>query len=123
VLIAGGLGFIGSNLARRLVQEGALVSLIDCMQPEYGGNHFNVADIRDNVNVQVTDLRESAIVRKLIRQQDLLFNLAGQTSHLDSMRDPQTDLEMNCRAQLSLLEASSRPKIITSSMTAPTTCM
>jgi len=104
VLIAGGLGFIGSNLARQLVQEGARVTLIDCLRPEYGGNHFNIADIRDQTAVHVADLRETEAMRELVRKQDFLFNLAGQTSHLDSMRDPQTDLEMNCRAQLSLLE-------------------
>jgi UDP-glucose 4-epimerase len=104
VLVAGGLGFVGSNLAHRLVAEGAIVSLIDCLQSEYGGNHFNIFDIRDEVAVHVVDLREAATIRFLVRDQDVLFNLAGQTSHLDSMRDPQTDLEMNCRAQLSLLE-------------------
>lgn len=105
MLVAGGLGFIGSNLAIRLVQKGAIVSLVDCLWPEYGGNHFNIINIREKVSVHVTDLRETATMCTLVRHQDVLFNLAGQTSHLDSMRDPQTDLEMNCRAQLSLLEA------------------
>jgi nucleoside-diphosphate-sugar epimerase len=81
------------------------VTLIDCLRPEYGGNHFNIADICDLVTVCVADLRETEAMRELVRDQDILFNLAGQTSHLDSMRDPETDLEMNCRAQLSLLEA------------------
>jgi UDP-glucose 4-epimerase len=105
VLIAGGLGFIGSNLAHRLVRAGAIVSLIDCLRPEYGGNHFNIAEVRNEVSVHLVDLRETSTVCSLVRHQDILFNLAGQTSHLDSMRDPQADLEMNCRAQLSLLEA------------------
>jgi UDP-glucose 4-epimerase len=105
VLIAGGLGFIGSNLAHRLVRAGAAVSLVDCLRPEYGGNHFNIVEIRNDVSVHLLDLRDTAAVRSLVRDQDVLFNLAGQTSHLDSMRDPETDLEMNCRAQLSLLEA------------------
>jgi len=105
VLVAGGLGFIGSNLAHRLVREGAIVSLIDCLQPEYGGNHFNIADIGDKIAVHIADLRDAATMRSLVCDQDVLFNLAGQTSHLDSMRDPQTDLEMNCRAQLCLLDA------------------
>jgi UDP-glucose 4-epimerase len=105
VLIAGGLGFIGSNLAHQLVEAGAVVSLIDCLRPEYGGNEFNIEGIRDGVMVKVADLREFGTVAELVRAQDFLFNLAGQTSHLDSMRDPWTDMEMNCRAQLSLLEA------------------
>src|SRR6266480_517990 len=105
VLIAGGLGFIGSNLAHQLIEAGAVVSLIDCLRPEYGGNEFNIEGIRDGVMVKVADLRESETVAELVRAQDFLFNLAGQTSHLDSMRDPWTDMEMNCRAQLSLLEA------------------
>jgi UDP-glucose 4-epimerase len=104
VLIAGGFGFIGSNLAHRLVRGGAIVTLVDSLRPEYGGNHFNVADIRGELSIHIIDLRDTTTVRPLLRDQDVLFNLAGQTSHLDSMRDPQTDLEMNCRAQLSLLE-------------------
>ncbi len=104
-LIAGGLGFIGSNLARHLVETGAQVTLVDCLRPEYGGNHFNVADLRERLAIHVLDLRETPALRKLVRGQDYVFNLAGQTSHLDSMRDPESDLEMNCRAQLSLLEA------------------
>jgi UDP-glucose 4-epimerase len=105
VLIAGGLGFIGSNLAHQLIEAGAVVSLIDCLRPEYGGNEFNIEGIRDRVMVKVADLREFGTVAELVRAQDFLFNLAGQTSHLDSMRDPWTDMEMNFRAQLSLLEA------------------
>jgi UDP-glucose 4-epimerase len=104
VLIAGGLGFIGSNLAHRLVHHGAIVTLVDSLQPEYGGNRFNIAPICKDVSVHVIDLRETAALRPLVNEQEVLFNLAGQTSHLDSMHDPQTDLEMNCRAHLSLLE-------------------
>ena len=105
VLIAGGLGFIGSNLAQNLVKKGAQVTLVDCLQPEYGGNEFNIASVRGQVVVHLADLRDREIVNDVVREQDFLFNLAGQTAHLDSMRKPQTDLEMNCRAQLSLLEA------------------
>lgn len=104
-LIAGGLGFIGSNLARHLVAAGAQVTLVDCLRPEFGGNEFNVADLRDQLRIHLLDLRETNPLREIVRAQDYVFNLAGQTSHLDSMRDPEGDLEMNCRAQLSLLEA------------------
>lgn len=105
VLITGGLGFIGSTLAHRLVGLGAEVLLVDSLVPEYGGNLFNIADIRDQVQVNISDVRDEHSMRYLVQGQDYLFNLAGQTSHMDSMTDPYTDLEINCRAQLSILEA------------------
>ena len=105
VLITGGLGFIGSNLARRLVGLGAQVTLVDSLIPEYGGNPRNIADIRDRVAVNLSDVRDSHGFRAIVRGQDVLFNLAGQTSHQDSMTDPFTDLDINCTAQLSILEA------------------
>ncbi|MCQ8117283.1 NAD-dependent epimerase/dehydratase family protein [Methylomonas rosea] len=105
VLITGGLGFIGSNLARTLVGFGAQVTLVDSLIPQYGGNPFNIADIRNQVSVNVCDVRDSFALAYLLQDQDYLFNLAGQTSHLDSMVDPQTDLEINAAAQLSILEA------------------
>jgi UDP-glucose 4-epimerase len=104
VLITGGLGFIGSNLARRLVEEGADVLLVDSLVPEYGGNLFNIAGIEDRVRVNISDVRDEHSMRYLVQGCDLLFNLAGQTSHLDSMQDPNTDLEINVRSQLSILE-------------------
>jgi UDP-glucose 4-epimerase len=104
VLITGGLGFIGSNLARRLVDVGANVTLVDSLIPEYGGNRANIAGIEDRVTVNVSDVRDPHSLPSLIRGQDLVFNLAGQTSHVDSLHDPYTDLEINCRAQLSILE-------------------
>ncbi|MCW3062146.1 MAG: NAD-dependent epimerase/dehydratase [Capsulimonas sp.] len=104
-LITGGLGFIGANLAARLVDLGANVLLVDSLIPEYGGNLFNVEPIRDKVQVNISDVRDEHSMRSLIQGQDYLFNLAGQTSHMDSMQDPQTDMEINCRAQLSILEA------------------
>lgn len=113
VLITGGMGFIGSNLARELVRRGASVTVVDSLVPEYGGNLFNVADIERNIQVNISDVRDEHSFRHLIQGQDFLFNLAGQTSHLDSMENPYTDLEINCRAQLSILEVCRRyqPKI------------
>jgi len=108
VLITGGLGFIGSNLARRLVDLGARVTLVDSLIPEYGGNLFNIAGLEDQVQVNISDVRDQHSMRYLVQGQDYLFNLAGQTSHMDSMEDPGTDLEINCRAQLSILEACRR---------------
>lgn len=105
VLITGGLGFIGSNLAHRLVSLNAKVLLVDSLVPDYGGNPFNVQDIRDAVTINVADIRDQHAMRYLVQGQDVIFNLAGQISHIDSMRDPYTDLEINCRSQLSLLEA------------------
>ena len=104
-LITGGLGFIGSNLARRLVEEGARVTLVDSLIPEYGGNLFNIHGLEERVRVNVSDVRDRWSLESLMKNQDLLFNLAGQTSHLDSMHNPFHDLEINCRAQLSILEA------------------
>jgi nucleoside-diphosphate-sugar epimerase len=103
-LITGGVGFIGSNLARRLLSLGAKVTLVDSLIPEYGGNLQNIADIRDRVRLNISDVRDRHSFRQLIVGQDVLFNLAGQTSHQDSMTDPFTDLDINCRSQLSMLE-------------------
>ncbi|HVS50766.1 MAG TPA: NAD-dependent epimerase/dehydratase family protein [Opitutaceae bacterium] len=108
VLVTGGLGFIGSNLARRLVALGARVTIVDCLAPEYGGNRRNLAGIAGRVRVHIADVRDWPKLPKLVRGQDFLFNLAGQTSHMDSMADPHTDLDINCRAQLAILEACRR---------------
>jgi UDP-glucose 4-epimerase len=105
VLITGGLGFIGSNLARRLVNADATVTLCDSLIPTYGGNAHNVHDFRDRVAVNICDVRDRFAIEYLLQGQDYLFNLAGQTSHLDSMTDPRTDLDINATAQLSILEA------------------
>jgi UDP-glucose 4-epimerase len=105
ILITGGLGFIGSALARRLVGLNANVTLVDSLIPQYGGNLFNIHDVKDRVSVNITDVRDPHAMAHLIQGQDYLFNLAGQTSHLDSMTDPQTDLDINASAQLSILEA------------------
>ena len=105
VLITGGLGFIGSNLARRLVDLGAQVTLVDSLIPDYGGNRFNLAGYEARLRVNLADVRDPYSMRALVQGQDLLFNLAGQVSHIDSMNDPFADLEINARAQLSILEA------------------
>ena len=104
-LVTGGMGFIGSNLSRELVRRGDSVTIVDSLIPEYGGNEFNVRDIVDHVAISNADVRDTAALLPLLEDKDVLFNLAGQTSHLDSMSDPETDLEINCKAQLSLLQA------------------
>jgi UDP-glucose 4-epimerase len=105
VLVTGGLGFIGSHLARRLVNAGATVTLVDSLIPQYGGNLFNIQDIRERLTINISDVRDPHAMAYLVKGQDFLFNLAGQTSHMDSMQDPQTDLDINAAAQLSILEA------------------
>jgi len=105
VMITGGLGFIGSNLAHRLVQLGADVLLVDSLIPDYGGNLFNISGIESQVRVNVADVRQASTMNYLVRDREVIFNLAGQVSHIDSMRDPHTDLDINCRSQLTLLEA------------------
>ena len=105
ILVTGGLGFVGSNLAHRLVSMGAKVVLVDSLIPEYGGNLYNIRGIEEQIQVNISDVRDEHSMRYLVRDKDYLFNLAGQTSHMDSMQDPYTDLEINCQAQLSILEA------------------
>jgi UDP-glucose 4-epimerase len=108
IIITGGLGFNGSNLAIRLVALGAQVTLVDSLIPEYGGNLWNIAPVQDRVQVNISDVRDEHSMKYLVQGQDYLFNLAGQTSHLDSMRNPCPDLEINARAQLFILEACRR---------------
>lgn len=105
VLITGGVGFIGSNLALALVERGAAVTLLDSMLPAYGANLFNIDEIRDRVTLNFGDVRDKSSLDYVVRDQNVIFSLAGQVSHLRSMTDPETDLEINCRSQLSLLEA------------------
>ena len=105
VMITGGVGFIGSNLARQLVDLGAEILLVDSLIPDYGGNLYNIQDIASRLRLNVADVRMQTTMEALVRNQDVIFNLAGQVSHIDSMKDPYTDLEINCRAQLSILEA------------------
>jgi UDP-glucose 4-epimerase len=104
VLVTGGLGFIGSNLVRALADLGARVTAVDSLLPDYGGNLFNLAGYEDKVRVNVADVRGHAM-EFLVQGQEVLFNLAGQVSHIDSMTDPFTDLEINCKSQLWILEA------------------
>jgi UDP-glucose 4-epimerase len=108
VLVTGGAGFIGSNLARQLVELGAEVLIVDSMIPEYGGNSFNLDGVEDRLRVNYADVRNENVMDLLVRDREIIFNLAGQVSHIDSMRDPYTDLDINCRAQLSMLEACRR---------------
>src|ERR1044071_3836873 len=106
-LVTGGMGFIGSNLAMRLLELGANVLVVDSLIPETGGNTFNLESVQDHprLSVRTVDVRDVLAMQRLVRGQSVIFHLAGQVSHIDSMHDPFTDLEINCRSQLALLEA------------------
>jgi UDP-glucose 4-epimerase len=108
VMVTGGLGFIGSNLARRLVELGADILLVDSLIDDYGGNLFNIAGIESKVRVNIADIRQGTTMNYLVRDREVIFNLAGQVSHIDSMLDPYNDLEINCKSQLTVLEACRR---------------
>jgi nucleoside-diphosphate-sugar epimerase len=108
VLVTGGIGFIGSNLAIRLVERGADVLLVDSMLPAYGADLHNIEPVRDRVRVNFSDVRDPHSMGYLVQDEDLIFSLAGQVSHIESMQDPMTDLEINCKSQLSLLECCRR---------------
>jgi len=108
VLVTGGLGFIGSNLARRLVEDGAEVLVVDAMLPNFGGNMANLDGFQDRLKIRIANLSEADVIASLVDGCDVIFNLAGHVSHIDSMTDPVTDLEANVRAQILLLEACRR---------------
>lgn len=105
VLITGGLGFIGSNLAIRLVRLGAIVEIYDALIPNMGGNMFNIEPIKKQARLTLGDLRDEEKIAKAVKTKDYIFNLAGTLSHIDSMENPFLDLDINCRSQLQLLEA------------------
>ena len=105
ILIIGGLGFIGSNLAIRLVSMGAKVTLVDSMLPQYGGNTANIETIKNKCHINFSDIRDTYSLNYLVRDVDIIYSMAGQTSHIESMTDPMTDLDINCRCQLSILES------------------
>ena len=105
ILITGGLGFLGSNLALELVRHGAAVTILDNLHELYGGNHFNIEPIRDQVRVVEADLRDDSQLRASLEGVETVFHIAAQTSHVDSMTDPLFDVDVNCRGTILLLEA------------------
>jgi UDP-glucose 4-epimerase len=105
VLVTGGLGFIGSNLTSRLVDLGAEVTIVDNMMPRLGGNLFNVSEIADRVHINFSDIRDSHSMDYLVKSQEVIFHLAGQVNHVDSIRNPIQDLAINCQGTLVLLES------------------
>ena len=105
VLVTGGLGFIGSNLCARLIELGATVTIVDNMMPRLGGNLFNVKGIEDQVHINFSDVRDAHSMDYLVKGQEIIFHLAGQVNHVDSIRNPIQDLDINCRGTLVLLES------------------
>lgn len=105
ILITGGLGFIGSTLAIELVKMGSKVTVVDSLIDSYGGNLYNIEPVKDQVTVNIADVRDEYSMHYLVQERDIIFNLAGTLSHIDSMKDPYTDLQINCVSQLSILEA------------------
>lgn len=105
ILITGGLGMIGSNLAVKLVELGANVSILDAMLPLYGGNFFNIEEIKNNISINIGDIRDTSALNYLVKKKDIIFNLAAQVSYIDSQTDPLLDLDINCKGHLLLLEA------------------
>ncbi|MBI3541924.1 MAG: NAD-dependent epimerase/dehydratase family protein [Deltaproteobacteria bacterium] len=105
VLVTGGAGFIGSNLVVRLVGEGAVVRVVDAMLPLLGGNPFNLAPVKDDIELRQVDLRDLSAAQSAVEGMEYIFNLAGNVSHLDSMQEPLTDLTINVNAQVNTLEA------------------
>jgi UDP-glucose 4-epimerase len=108
VLVTGGLGFIGSNLAARLLGLAATVTLVDNMMPRLGGNLFNVREIADRIHINFSDVRDEHSMDYLVKEQEYIFHLAGQVNHVDSIRNPIQDLDINCRGTLVLLESCRR---------------
>jgi UDP-glucose 4-epimerase len=105
VLITGGLGFIGSSLAVPLAEAGAEVTLVDAMIPDYGGNLFNIAPVRDRVKVNFCDVRDPHAMNYLVQGQDFIFHSAAQVCHIKSLSDPFPDIDINIKGTAVLLEA------------------
>lgn len=108
VLITGGLGFIGSNIARRCLELEAEVTLYDCLDPRSGGNMYNVYDIEDSVHIILNDIRSFEGLSACIRGKDVLFSCAAYTSHPNSMKEPLIDIDVNCKGVINILEAARR---------------
>src|SRR5512135_484342 len=108
ILITGGLGFIGSNLSRRLVEEGARVTVCDALIEGYGGNPANVAEIRRSIEIERADVRDAAAMERLVEGKDVVFHLAAQVSHVMSLSNPYPDIDINIKGTAVVLEACRR---------------
>jgi UDP-glucose 4-epimerase len=105
ILITGGAGMIGSTIALSAVSHGAQVTILDALLPLYGGNLFNLKNIKDDITFIKGDIRDTKLVKKLVKDQDVIFDMAAQVSYIDSAKDPYLDLDINCFGHLNILEA------------------
>lgn len=108
VLITGGLGFLGSNLAHRLVADGAKVTLVDNLLAGHGGDWLNIQGLENQVKTVISDIRDASGMEALVKDAEVIFHIAGQTSHVDSMDNPLLDVDINCRGNIVVLEAVRR---------------
>jgi UDP-glucose 4-epimerase len=109
-LITGGLGFIGSSLAIRLVERGARVTIVDSLLREHGGNLNNIAPIKDDVRVNLSDIRDEHVMAVLVQETDVVFHLAAQVSHVRSLSNPYPDIDINIKGTASVMEAVRKSK-------------
>jgi len=105
VLVTGGLGFVGSNLARTLLALGAAVTVVDNLHEKYGGSRFNLDGMLARVELLELDQADEKAMQRVVGRFDTIFNMVGQVNHVDSMENPYLDLHTNVTAQISLLEA------------------
>lgn len=103
VLVTGGMGFIGSNLVLALVRQGARVTVVDAQVPGCGAQPANLEAVRDQIQLSTDDIGNDDRMKQLLPGQEVIFNLAGEISHLRSMSDPLRDLSINCTSQLQFL--------------------
>ena len=105
ILITGGLGMIGSTIAKKLVRLGANITILDSLIEPFGSNFFNVQDIEESITINISDIRDKESIKILVKNKDIVFNLAGQVSHNDSLKDPYLDADINYIGHLNVLEA------------------
>lgn len=106
VLITGGMGFVGSNLAHKLVELGANVTLYDALLKDYGGNWANIREIKDEVEVVIGDVRDYNKLKGYVKKADIIYHCAAQVSRVISMFNPRLDIEINCIGTINMLEAT-----------------
>ncbi|MBU0987006.1 MAG: NAD-dependent epimerase/dehydratase family protein [Proteobacteria bacterium] len=106
ILILGGAGFLGCNLARRCLNDkNNNVTVIDSLEPKLKSNLENLKEISGAIDFIQGDIRDISLMQSVVKDQDVIFNCAAQTSHPLSIQDPLFDAQINCLGNLTLLEA------------------
>lgn len=105
VLVTGGLGFIGSNVAEAFAKRGARITVFDNGDPLGGGNSRNLDEVAGDIELITGDIRDAEAVARVVRDAEVIIHCAAQTSHMRSMQEPLLDLDVNARGTLTLLEA------------------